>query len=148
MFASKIQSFREKLELTINILEEKDNPPEQLVLAIVRGLLSDFNQFFPKEFWGKNKYEIEEGINKYCYKNTDVCPICESKLREINIFRNSLWITFKGCTEYPKCHGSRDLQGRPIINDHMIMFITMKKLEEEGQVDRLQMHIEAVDLDD
>lgn len=99
----------------------------QYTIAVIRGLLRDFDKLFSREVYEEeNRQELLSYIEEYCVKNKKLCPICGSKLKKKESKDGN---TFFGCNKFPACRGCRSATGRPSINNAMRAFIAEKLFE-------------------
>lgn len=101
-----IEIFRRKLEQALDILCSQEK--SQLQVAVIRGLLIDFDALFPRKIYQISKInEYKKYIAQYCESDPDKCPICSSDL--VTKMARKTKEKFFGCSRYPECKGTRNM---------------------------------------
>jgi len=93
-----------------------------------------FDELFPNS--KELMTDIASLMKEYCESDKTLCPVCSSKL--IKRTNRKTQKDFLGCSSYPKCKGSRHLDGNPSINDGMLEFldkIAQKELKHQKRLE-------------
>lgn len=99
-----------------------------------------------------DKDDLKPFLDKYCYSDTNKCPICTSSLL-IKPTSHRIKQTIgapaqlKTCNKFPYCKGSRHLNGEIWINDALRLFLTGKVTEEiQEEQNRMDSRFRNLDL--
>lgn len=136
MKLSRIELFRQKLQRTLDAVEDPSDQYSQGVRAVVRALKADYDILFPVEAYKADPKEFQALIEKYCHSSINLCPICGDKV----IKRKGPRGHFLGCTSYPLCKGARSMDGTPTKNAALHDFIADKVYEDEMDEQKKQQN--------
>jgi len=128
----QVQRFREKLVQAIGILEEHED--SNFVRSVLRGLLVEYNKSFPAHVYLAPRAEyIQADIDRFCNPDITKCPICSSMMTQRRAKSTSK--PFWGCSQYPRCKGTRTQEGKVTLSEAVKEHIAAKLLEEQTKLD-------------
>jgi len=121
---SPVERFRRRLHAQHAAASIYSSSTARQLSAILQTLIRDFDRIFQSRV----PPIIQQYIDQYCYSDQTVCPICGCHLTQ----RRGQYGEFLGCSDYPRCHGSRKMDGTPSLNNALKDFID-KRRKEAGQ---------------
>jgi hypothetical protein len=115
---SRLDLYRSKL---VRGLKRGKNP--RTSAAIIKGLLSDFDEIFHMEILN-DRVDIHPLIENHCHPWPG-CPLCNAAMEtKIGKFGG-----FWGCSKYPDCQGVRGKNKEVSVNDALKFFLAKKEFE-------------------
>ena len=114
---SKVENFRHALDQAREFQQIYGNPEMD---GVINQLINTYNIDFPRD----EMPNLAKAIKKYCYPTRSKCPICGKTMRQRT--NRKTGGAFLGCSQYPLCQGSRDIDGNITINKYLEDFINSK----------------------